>query len=327
MNHERTHVDLFTGIGGFSIAARVNRVKTIAQCEAVPWLRKGLKKIWRVPCCADVRKFRGRRYFGVWLLTAGVPCQPASRAGDQQGERDVRWLWPEALRITQESQPDWALFENPPGIDDVGLGGIISCLEGIGYEVGICRIPACAVNSPQDRDRFWILAHRIGGGLQGIVGKNARQRQTQDQPGAGSEAALADRRGERPSRSRSDIPEGRSDRNDVAGYDTENEAVADGKGQRERSGLRSTWATRESGRRFSDCVGAWSQFQWITVPAGDGTYEVRRSPTGIYELAHGLSARLPRGVGRKLIAALGNSICWPVAAEIIGAMIRSEDER
>lgn len=60
------------------------------------------------------------------------------------------------------------------------------------------------------------------------------------------------------------------------------------------------------------------------MPARDDAVEVRRAPTGLYELAHGLPSRLPKGVGSRLIAALGNAIVWKIAAEIIGAMIESE---
>ena len=95
------------------------------------------------------------------MLTAGVPCQPASRAGKQRGTEDDRWLWPEALRVLAEVEPRWALFENPAGIYDVGIDGILSDLAGCGYEVGLCEIPACAVNAPHRRNRVWIICRRL----------------------------------------------------------------------------------------------------------------------------------------------------------------------
>jgi len=52
------------------------------------------------------------------------------------------------------------LFENPLGINDVGLDGILADLEGLDYEVAPpLIIPACAVNSPQLRNRYWIVGY------------------------------------------------------------------------------------------------------------------------------------------------------------------------
>ena len=103
----------------------------------------------------DVRTFGSLS--SVWLLTAGVPCQPASRAGKQRGSADDRWLWPDALRVFAALRPAWALFENPAGIGDVGLAGILSQVEAQGYAVLVFSIPACAVGSPHRRERYWIV--------------------------------------------------------------------------------------------------------------------------------------------------------------------------
>ena len=156
-----THIDLFTGIGGFTLAAHANGCETVVMCEFDKRRRTFLEKAWPgIPIHDDVRTFDGTKWTGAALLTGGVPCQPASRAGKQRGKEDDRWLWPEALRIVAEAQPRWCLFENPPGIRDVGLDGILSDLEALGYEIGLADIPACAVNSPHLRHRYWIVAHR-----------------------------------------------------------------------------------------------------------------------------------------------------------------------
>ena len=193
--NERTHVDLFSGLAGFSLAARANGVRTIAMCECDERCQAFLAKAWPgVPVWGDVRTFNladARRIGGerwtvrsksgtesagrkqeehssvgttteVWLLTAGVPCQPASRAGKQRGKDDDRWLWPAALRVFAAIRPAWALFENPPGIGDVGLSGILSQLEGEGYAVRVFSIPACAIGAPHRRERYWIVCKRLG---------------------------------------------------------------------------------------------------------------------------------------------------------------------
>lgn len=164
----RTHIDLFSGIGGFALAAKWNGVRTVCFCEIEPECRAFLgKKYPGVPVHEDVRTFDGRAFSGAWLLTAGVPCQPVSCAGKRRGAADDRWLWPEALRIVSEARPAWVLFENPPGILKLGLDGILADLEALGYSAGVIDIPACALNSPQIRHRFWIVSHAEDEGRQG----------------------------------------------------------------------------------------------------------------------------------------------------------------
>src|SRR5690349_1843026 len=171
--NERLHVDLFSGLGCWAIAAHANGVGTIALCEREEWLAKGLERIWNCPCHREVKIFPAKDYAGrTWLLSASPTCQPASLAGKRRGKDDDRWLWEETISVCAVVQPAWFCFENPPGIDGVGLDGIISQLEGLGYEVQAIRVPACAVGSPQDRDRFWIL------------GRAKRERKTaSEQPG------------------------------------------------------------------------------------------------------------------------------------------------
>jgi len=154
------HIDLYTGLAGFALACHWAGIETEVMCENDERCRQFLERTWGKPIVPDVREFDGTRWRGRFLLTAGVPCQPASRAGKQRGKEDDRWLWDETLRVVSEARPDWCLFENPVGIDDVGLGGILADLEAQGYEVAPpLIIPACAVNAPQLRARYWIVAH------------------------------------------------------------------------------------------------------------------------------------------------------------------------
>ena len=100
---------------------------------------------------------------GIDLLTAGVPCQPASQAGKRRGTKDDRWLWPECFRIIRETMPTWCVLENVRGILSLEGGLVFESLlvemESYGYEVQAFIIPAVAVNAPHRRDRVWFVAN------------------------------------------------------------------------------------------------------------------------------------------------------------------------
>jgi DNA (cytosine-5)-methyltransferase 1 len=163
--NEKTHLDLFSGIGGFALAAKWNGYRTVGFCDNEPYAQAVLKKHWpEVPCHKDIREVRGDLYAGVTLLTGGFPCQPFSVAmrSHRKGKEDVRYLWPEMLRVIQEAKPTWIIGENVVGILNLALDQVCADLEGEGYEVEPIIIPDCSVRANHKRDRVWIMAHRCG---------------------------------------------------------------------------------------------------------------------------------------------------------------------
>jgi len=164
--NEKTHLDLFSGIGGFALAAKWNGYRTVGFCDNEPYAQAVLKKHWpEVPCHKDIREVRGELYAGVTLLTGGFPCQPFSNAGKQRGKNDDRYLWPEMLRVIREARPTWIIGENVAGIVNMELDQVCADLEGQGYEVEPIIVPACAVDAPHRRDRVWIVGHSKLNGL------------------------------------------------------------------------------------------------------------------------------------------------------------------
>lgn len=159
MNDDRaTHIDLFSGIGGFAIAAERCGWKTVAFCEREKFCQRVLRKHWpSVPIIDDIHELDGREYRGVSLITGGFPCQPFSQAGQQRGADDDRALWPEMLRVITEARPRFVLGENVAGIINLELDGVLSSLEAEGYSVGAVVVPACAVDARHRRDRVWII--------------------------------------------------------------------------------------------------------------------------------------------------------------------------
>lgn len=160
-----TCLDLFSGIGGFSLGLeRVGGFRTVAFCEIEPFCRAVLAKHWPlVPCHDDVRLIGGAQYRGqVDVVTGGVPCQPASVAGKRKGSSDERWLWPHFLSLVRSVQPVWVLAENPLGIVSLkphGLAWIVCELHAAGYETQCLVIGADDVGAPHRRKRVWIVGH------------------------------------------------------------------------------------------------------------------------------------------------------------------------
>lgn len=164
MTDERpTHLDLFSGIGGFALAAEWAGFRTIGFSEIDPYSSAVLAKRFQGPNYGDVRGVWAQGLGRVDLLTAGVPCQPTSFAGKQKGEADPRWLWPAALRVLRDVGPTYAVFENPTAIITLHGGRafnrIISGFYTLGYSVWWEPLPACAAGAPHRRDRLFIVAY------------------------------------------------------------------------------------------------------------------------------------------------------------------------
>lgn len=156
------HLDLFSGIGGFALAAQmVGGIKTAAFCEIDPWARRILAKNFpSVPIHDDVKTLNPKNYGAIDLITGGYPCQPFSTAGHKHGETDPRHLWPHMRRVIQEARPAWVLCENVDGHVRQGLDHVCQEMEADGYTVQPLLIPAAGVGARHRRNRVWILAHR-----------------------------------------------------------------------------------------------------------------------------------------------------------------------
>jgi len=172
------HIDSFSGLGLFSYAADYVWNLEHIFCEIEDWPYKFLKQEYpNARIERDVKTFDGTEYAGrTFLLTAGVPCQPASVAGKRKGTEDDRWLWPEAIRVMAEAQPEWCIFENPLGILTLEKGLVFENLllemESQGYAVQPYIIPACAIGAIHRRNRVWIVVNRNQQGRQQIGGRN-----------------------------------------------------------------------------------------------------------------------------------------------------------
>ena len=160
-----THGSLFSGIGGFDLAAHWMGWDNIFHCEWNEFGQKVLKhhfptsKSYNDITKTDFSIHRGE----IDILTGGFPCQPYSSAGERLGKADERHLFPEMLRAIKEIKPRWIIGENVRGLVS-WEGGLVfhevcSDLEREGYEVQPVLIPAAAKNAPHKRERVWFIAY------------------------------------------------------------------------------------------------------------------------------------------------------------------------
>jgi DNA (cytosine-5)-methyltransferase 1 len=184
-----THGSLFSGVGGFDLAAEWMGWENLFHCEINEWCQKVLR--FHFPKSiqydditrTDFAPWRGK----VDVLTGGFPCQPFSTAGKRRGAEDDRYLWPEMLRAIREIRPAWVIGENVAGITSMVQPGsevtvesqaslfetsdketlleqeyvietVCRDLEREGYSVQPILIPACGVGAPHKRDRVWFIA-------------------------------------------------------------------------------------------------------------------------------------------------------------------------
>lgn len=159
-----THGSLFSGIGGFDLAAEWMGWENLFNCEWEEFPRKVLKHHFpNAKQYGDIKEFNAAAYAGrIDILTGGFPCQPYSTAGKRKGKEDERHLWPEMFRIVRECSPRWIVGENVRGLVNWN-GGLVfeevcADLEACGYSVQPFILPAAAVNAPHRRDRVWFVA-------------------------------------------------------------------------------------------------------------------------------------------------------------------------
>ena len=159
------HLDLFSGIGGFSLALEKVGFKTVGFCEVDPYCRSLLQKHWKgVTIHNDIKKLEAKDIKEpIDILTGGFPCQPYSVAGKQKGTDDNRYLWPDMFRVIKEIKPTFVIAENVRGIINIQDGMVFetvcSDLESEGFEIQPFIIPAAGVGAPHKRERVWIVGY------------------------------------------------------------------------------------------------------------------------------------------------------------------------
>jgi DNA (cytosine-5)-methyltransferase 1 len=194
------HGSLFSGIGGFDLAAEWMGWENVFHCEWNDFGKRVLHHYWpNALQYDDITKtdftiHRG----GIDILTGGFPCQPYSTSGKRLGKEDERHLWPEMLRAIREIAPRYIVGENVRGLVNWNGGMVFdevqTDLEAEGYQVIPFLLPACAVNAPHRRDRIWFIAYSTSIRRNGVYDSGQRIQRKNEPCGktrSGSESKTA----------------------------------------------------------------------------------------------------------------------------------------
>jgi DNA (cytosine-5)-methyltransferase 1 len=155
-------LDLFSGIGGFSLGLERAGMQTIAFCERDEFCQRVLAKHWpEVPIHDDITTLDGTQYRGAAdVVCGGFPCQDISYAGNGAGLAGERsGLWFEFARIIREVEPDFVLVENVAALLTRGMGDVLGTLASLGFDAEWDCVSACAVGHTHMRRRVFIVAY------------------------------------------------------------------------------------------------------------------------------------------------------------------------
>lgn len=176
------HLDLFSGIGGFSLGLEAAGFVTSAFCEIDPFCQEILNKHWPdVPIYNDVRDVRKDVLgFRPTIITAGFPCQPFSLNG-KRNKDDERNLWKETYSVIADVRPRWVILENVYGAVSAILDDILLDLAAKGYAAWPFVLPASAYGADHKRDRLYVVAelspvtYAEGFGVEGMWSERVKE--------------------------------------------------------------------------------------------------------------------------------------------------------
>ena len=170
-----TGVSLFAGVGGFDLAMERNGVKVVANVEIDKHCQALLeRKFPNAKQFNDVTTVKGKDLIDVGfnpsrgIITGGFPCQDLSVGGKRAGLAGERsGLFWEIARVVEETQTEWFILENVPGLlssnEGKDFGVVLGTMADLGYSVAWRTLDAQHFGVPQRRRRVFIVGRRSSG--------------------------------------------------------------------------------------------------------------------------------------------------------------------
>ena len=336
-------LDLFSGIGGFSLGMEATkRIKTIGFVEKDKFCQKVLQKNFsNIPIEEDIRNVKGSNY-AAEIVSGGFPCQPFSVAGKRRGQDDDRYLWDETIRVVAETKPKWFVGENVEGIININNGLVLrqvqTDMEKEDFQVQCLVIPASGIRAWHQRKRVWIIAH-----------SNSNRNRNEIRKSYGEEKKIQREYRQKNSTSRKSI---RTNANDVP---NSNSRLRRGRGTEQESRANEIWRfytpkEEQTEQHFrSKAVGCDALFRENISNTYSKGFQRRSISTNLEEKQGSITSKnsfkkqqtwwqtqselcgVPDGISYELdkdrsnrIKALGNSIVPQIAYEIGKAIVDAE---
>ena len=160
------YVSVFSGIEAASVAWSPLGWEPVCFSEIEPFPSAVLaERFPEVPNLGDITKVNWSAYEGAAdLVVGGSPCQAFSIAGLREGLKDPRGnLMLEWLRVVDEVKPEFALWENVPGVLSDKTGAfrtLLDSLQSLGYIIDMDILDAQHFGVAQRRKRVFVLGWR-----------------------------------------------------------------------------------------------------------------------------------------------------------------------
>lgn len=190
-------LDLFSGIGGFSLAFK--RVFPEGEIIGFSEIDKYAIQIYQkhfpgVKSYGSVTDIRAEDLPKFNIVSFGFPCQDLSIAGKRKGFTGQRSsLFHEAIRIIDKCRPEYFVFENVAGLFSSHQGKdfitVLQAITDIGYS-GQWQLINTKWFLPQNRERIYFIGHLGGiprpeifpiGESNGLFAESGGERETESQ--------------------------------------------------------------------------------------------------------------------------------------------------
>jgi len=160
--------DLFSGLGGFHVALKNLGGKCVFAAEWKEHLRDLYEVNHGIKPSGDITKINPEEIPDHDVLTAGFPCQPFSKAGDQLGFECTKQgaLFFNVVDILRVKRPSYFILENVPNLLNHNDGATWREIQdklgsqGLGYHVDAVRLSPHNFGIPQIRERVYIVGSR-----------------------------------------------------------------------------------------------------------------------------------------------------------------------
>ncbi len=172
-NIKFTHLDLFSGIGGFHLGFEkagfeIDSYFSEIDKYAIDVYKYNFKNSKYVGSVTDVQKSQLPK---INLITFGSPCQDFSLAGKRRGlQGDRSTLIGEAIRLISECRPEFFIWENVKGTFSSNSGSDFWAILKEFTNIGGYRLEWQLCNTkwflPQNRERIYLV---------GCLGKGSGQ--------------------------------------------------------------------------------------------------------------------------------------------------------